>query len=178
MSNQEAYPSTPSPQGTPDPPAPPPTPATPSSALPEKFTLIERKGDLFVDAPSTDALAHCVSQDLRMGKGIADIFKKKFNGVEELKAQKRVVGQVAYLQRDDRYIFYVITKSGVYDKPTQKDFETSLIELRRMCEKFGVNGLSIPRIGTGLDGLSLDFVKDSINKAFEGSSVKVTMFYL
>ncbi|CAI2162646.1 6942_t:CDS:1 [Funneliformis geosporum] len=176
MSNlpRETYPSTPSPQETP---APPPTPATPS-ATSEKFTLVERKGDLFTDSPSTDALAHCVSRDLRMGKGIADFFKKKFNGVENLKAQKCEVGQVAYLQRDGRYIFYVITKSGVYDKPAQKDFENSLIELRRMCEKFGVKGLSIPRIGTGLDGLSLEFVRNSINKAFEGSSVNVTMFYL
>ena len=44
------------------------------------------KGDLF-DCPETDSLVHCVSEDLRMGKGIAVTFKKKFGGVEELEAQ-------------------------------------------------------------------------------------------
>jgi O-acetyl-ADP-ribose deacetylase (regulator of RNase III) len=169
----DSYPSTPPPQETP---APPPTPATPSSL--EKFTFTERQGDLFVDASLTDALAHCVSQDLRMGKGIADIFKKKYGGLSELKAQQRKVGQVAYLQRDDRYIFYLITKYGVYDKPAHDDFENSLVELRRLCEQLGVKGLSVPRIGTGLDGLSLNFVKDAINRAFDGSNIRVTMFYL
>lgn len=172
-----SYPSTPPPQETP---APPPTPATPLSSATsiEKFTFTERQGDLFTDAPPTDALAHCVSQDLRMGKGIAYMFKKKYDGLNELKAQQCKVGQVAYLQRDNRHIFYLITKYYVYDKPDRKDFETSLMGLRRLCEQLGVRGLSVPRIGTGLDGLSLSFVKNAINEAFEGSNIKVTMFYL
>lgn len=41
------------------------------------------KGDLF-SCPSTDALAHCISEDCRMGAGIAVLFKKKFGGVQEL----------------------------------------------------------------------------------------------
>jgi O-acetyl-ADP-ribose deacetylase (regulator of RNase III) len=171
-----SYPSTPPPQETP---APPPTPATPSLTTSiEKFTFTERQGDLFTDASPTDALAHCVSQDLRMGKGIADIFKKKYGGLNELKDQQCKVGQVAYLQRDNRYIFYLITKYYVYDKPDRKDFETSLVELRKLCEQLGVRGLSVPRIGTGLDRLSLSFVKNAINEAFEGSNIRVTMFYL
>src|SRR5581483_3487102 len=116
--------------------------------------------------------------DLRMGKGIAEIFKRKYGRVKELKDQKRKVGQVAYLQHENRYVFYIITKKIVYDKPTEDDFEKSLVELRRMCDQFGVKGLSIPQIGTGLDELSLEFVKGAINKAFEGSTIKVTMFSL
>lgn len=41
------------------------------------------KGDLF-SCPATDALAHCISEDCRMGAGIAVLFKKKFGGVQEL----------------------------------------------------------------------------------------------
>ncbi|XP_059723594.1 ADP-ribose glycohydrolase OARD1 isoform X2 [Haemorhous mexicanus] len=41
------------------------------------------KGDLF-SCPGTDALAHCISEDCRMGAGIAVLFKKKFGGVQEL----------------------------------------------------------------------------------------------
>lgn len=45
------------------------------------------KGDLF-SCPPTDALAHCISEDCRMGAGIAVLFKKKFGGVEELLGQR------------------------------------------------------------------------------------------
>lgn len=45
------------------------------------------KGDLF-SCPQTDALAHCISEDCRMGAGIAVLFKKKFGGVQELLDQR------------------------------------------------------------------------------------------
>ena len=52
------------------------------------FSLLSTAGDLFACSAS---LAHCVSQDLHMGKGIAAIFKKKFGGVGQLKAQSKCV---------------------------------------------------------------------------------------
>lgn len=45
------------------------------------------KGDLF-SCPQTDSLAHCISEDCRMGAGIAVLFKKKFGGVQELLDQR------------------------------------------------------------------------------------------
>ena len=44
------------------------------------------KGDLF-GCPETSSLAHCISEDIRMGKGIAVIFKNKFGGIQDLKNQ-------------------------------------------------------------------------------------------
>ena len=54
------------------------------------FTFI--KGDLF-SAPLDASLAHCVSEDFRMGKGIATEFKKRFEGINELLTQskKRII---------------------------------------------------------------------------------------
>lgn len=43
-------------------------------------------GNLF-SCPEDEALAHCISEDCRMGAGIAVSFKQKFKGVEELKEQ-------------------------------------------------------------------------------------------
>ena len=51
--------------------------------------LHHKTGDLF-SCPETDSLAHCVSKDLAMGKGIAVIFKKTFGDVEELRAQSKL----------------------------------------------------------------------------------------
>jgi hypothetical protein len=49
-----------------------------------KFALKEMNGDLFTAKCS---MAHCVAEDLRMGAGIAVMFKKLFGRVDELKAQ-------------------------------------------------------------------------------------------
>ena len=50
--------------------------------------IIEKTGDLFTCPPST-SMAHCVSEDLSMSKGIAVIFKNKFKGIDQLKAQSK-----------------------------------------------------------------------------------------
>ena len=57
-----------------------------SPAVSRKVHLSEVKGDLF-SCPSSASLAHCVSEDMHMGKGIATLFKQKFGGVGELKSQ-------------------------------------------------------------------------------------------
>jgi len=36
-------------------------------------------------------LAHCISHDLALGKGIALLFKNKFGGINELKLQQKEV---------------------------------------------------------------------------------------
>ena len=51
-----------------------------------KLHFSEVRGDLF-SCPATASLAHCVSEDMAMGKGIATVFKKRFGGVRELKEQ-------------------------------------------------------------------------------------------
>lgn len=51
-----------------------------------KPRIVELKGDLF-SVPSNVALAHCVSADMQMSKGIAVLFRDKFKNVENLKKQ-------------------------------------------------------------------------------------------
>uniref|UniRef100_A0A3B3Z374 Macro domain-containing protein n=1 Tax=Poecilia mexicana TaxID=48701 RepID=A0A3B3Z374_9TELE len=63
-------------------------------------------GDLF-SCPRDESLAHCISEDCRMGAGIAVMFKKKFGRVSELKEQKKLPGQCAVLAHDQRFIYYL-----------------------------------------------------------------------
>ena len=52
-----------------------------------KLKLEEKRGrDLFT-CPESASLAHCVSRDLSMSKGVAVAFKEKFKGVSSLKEQ-------------------------------------------------------------------------------------------
>ncbi|KGL79430.1 O-acetyl-ADP-ribose deacetylase 1, partial [Tinamus guttatus] len=135
------------------------------------------KGDLF-SCPQTDALAHCISEDCRMGAGIAVIFKKKFGGVQELLEQHKKTGEVAVLQRDDRYIYYLITKEKVSHKPTYETMRKSLEAMKSHCLSNGVTDISMPRIGCGLDGLDWNKVSEILGEVFEDTDIKITVYTL
>ncbi|CAF4467198.1 unnamed protein product, partial [Adineta steineri] len=79
----------------------------------------EIDGDLFSVA-SNVSLAHCVSQDMSMSKGIATLFRNKFGQINELKNQNVSVGGCAYITSNDRHIFYLVTKEKYFYKPTMK----------------------------------------------------------
>ncbi|RLV96907.1 hypothetical protein DV515_00012321 [Chloebia gouldiae] len=135
------------------------------------------KGDLF-SCPGTDALAHCISEDCRMGAGIAVLFKKKFGGVQELLDQKKKTGEVAVLQRDERYIYYLITKQKVSHKPTYESMQKSLEAMKAHCLNNGVTDISMPRIGCGLDGLQWEKVSAILEEVFENTDIKITVYSL
>ncbi len=75
---------------------------------PDSFCFHYVNGDLFQSKDSS--LAHCVSSDLRMGAGIARSFRDFFGRVEELRSRKPKVGSCLFLQQNNRYIFYLVTK--------------------------------------------------------------------
>jgi O-acetyl-ADP-ribose deacetylase (regulator of RNase III) len=138
--------------------------------------LEERKGDLF-SAPAAVALAHCVSRDLAMGKGIAIAFKSRFGHVRELVDQKRGVGEVAHIKHEGRIVFYLITKDRYWRKPTYATLTASLIELRRLCATLAVTEIAIPRIGCGLDGLPWPSVRAIIQRELvDAARLTVTVY--
>ncbi|KAM6232510.1 ADP-ribose glycohydrolase OARD1 isoform 1-T1 [Spheniscus humboldti] len=135
------------------------------------------KGDLF-SCPQTDSLAHCISEDCRMGAGIAVLFKKKFGGVQELLDQQKKTGEVAVLQREDRYIYYLITKKKVSHKPTYESMRKSLEAMKAHCLNNGVTDISMPRIGCGLDRLDWNKVSAILGEVFEDTDIKITVYTL
>lgn len=154
-----------------------PPPYAPTSVAPSPAPLVlqEVTGDLF-SAPEDFALAHCVAADFRMSAGIATRFKAKFGDVDHLLRQGRKVGQVAFLRKGNRYVFYLITKNESHLKPTLKSLRKAVYELRRHCDEFKVANLAIPRLGCGLDQLDWPTVRQIIAKAFRNSATKVTVY--
>lgn len=82
--------------------------------------------------------------------------------------QRRNVGDVAYLQQDGRFIYYLITKDLSYKKPTYNSLTSAIIKLRDFIVKHGIKKLAIPRIGCGLDKLYWPKVKNIIMGTFQG----------
>lgn len=135
--------------------------------------VMEVWGDVFA---MPTALAHAVSSDFHMSAGVADGFREYFGCVQYLKDQRRGVGEVAYLQHNSTYIFYLITKQNYYDKYISLDSVSNcLSNLRELCVSLGVREVSMPRIGCGLDLLSWSNVYPRIVNSFRGCSVRVTV---
>lgn len=140
--------------------------------------LQEIQGDLF-SCDASYSLAHCVSEDLKMGKGIAVAFREKFGCVEALKAQGRGTGSVAILKDEEngRFVYYLITKSRYYHRPTYDSLRASLVAMRDHAIANGVNTIAMPRIGCGLDKLKWTQVKAMINEIFtEEHNIAIKVF--
>ncbi|XP_070824794.1 ADP-ribose glycohydrolase OARD1-like [Chaetodon trifascialis] len=134
-------------------------------------------GNLF-SCSEDEALAHCISEDCRMGAGIAVLFKQRFKGVEELKAQKKLTGQCAVLKRDGRFVYYLITKKKACQKPTYDSLRRSLEDMKSHCELNGVTRISMPRIGCGLDRLVWDKVSVILEQVFKHTNISITVYSL
>lgn len=137
----------------------------------------EKRGDLF-SCPTSHSLAHCISEDVRMGKGIAVLFKKKFGGVEEIKRQGVKPGGVAVLERGERFVYYLITKIKYSDKPTYDSLRSSLEAMKEHCIKHKVKQLAMPRIGCGLDLLKWEEVSVILIETFHDTDINITVYSL
>lgn len=123
------------------------------------ITINEIKGNLF---ESSDSLAHCVSHDFSMSKGIALTFNNLFGYKDELKSTNTKIGGVAILTLNTRYIYYLVTKENYWDKPTYNNLRLSIQTLFISCVQHNIKSLSIPKLGCGLDKLQWTQVKQII----------------
>ena len=147
--------------------------------------IIEVKGDLF-SCPKIVSLAHCVSEDLRLGKGIAKIFRDKFGGIDEMRRQSVKTGGVAVLRRPggNAFVFSLVTKEKFWQKPTYDSLRMSLKSMREHMRANDVQEVAMPRIGCGLDGLQWNSVRKVIDEVFQvdqyasGPPIRVRIYSL
>ncbi|CAB3359466.1 Hypothetical predicted protein [Cloeon dipterum] len=139
-----------------------------------QLRLLELSGDLFTCPYS---LVHCVAEDFYMGGGIAVQFKEKFGGREQLYQQRKKVGQVAYLNCHDRFIFCLVTKKNSrFCTPRLEDIQSCLNELRRLCEGLRINQLAMPRICCGKDRFNWDVIRREIVSVFGEMDMVIRVF--
>eukprot|EP00483_Globobulimina_turgida_P004593 UN04602 len=113
-----------------------------------------------------------------MGKGIAVIFKKTFGGVATLRKQKVKIGECAILLRQNRYIYYLITKERYFHKPSYYSMTQSLKYMKNHAVIHNVKHISMPKIGCGLDRLQWNKVEQIIKNVFKNTDIKITVYQL
>ena len=163
---------------TPHPVPQPPNPsslANPNTEV-QTFEYHEKVGDIF---SSSVSLAHCVSSDYKMSAGIARTFRRKYP-TNYLKLdtlhQKSLCPQ--FLESSQRYIYHLLTKVRVFDKPTYCSLRTSLVALRRHAEDNDVKAVSMPKLGCGIDQLEWHLVRIMLKEEFATSQIRLTVYML
>lgn len=127
--------------------------------------------DLF-SVPEDYYLAHCISADFGMGKGIVVEFNKRFN----MKQKISKLYPDGFRYSDGCYepigcilidrVFNLITKKRYFDKPTYYTLEGALYFMREICQDNDIKKVAMPAIGCGLDRLNWNKVSEIIKKMF------------
>lgn len=143
----------------------------------------EEQRDLF--SVSDDYyLVQCISADLAMGAGIAVQFNKHFNTRENLRRSHynilsewdKSLAKGFCIQ--DGKVFNLVTKRNYYQKPTKKTILNSLVDLRKQVLKQRIRLLAMPKIGSGLDKMNWNLVRNLIKYTFNDINVKIVVCYM
>ncbi len=123
-------------------------------------------------------LAHCISADFGMGKGIVVEFNKRFDMKNKLQTKypnfvndyhHYKYGGMALIEGR---VINLITKERYWEKPTYETLRNALniakIRLPLECKK-----IAMPVIGCGLDRLEWSKVSDIIKDVFSDTDIEI-----
>ena len=142
------------------------------------MTYREEIRDLFA-VPEDYYLAHCISADFGMGRGIVVEFNKRF----DMKKKIQILFS-GYLEEfiDNKYksdclmvgrVFNLITKERYWQKPTYETMRGALEMMRKLALKNSVNKIAMPIIGCGLDKLQWGKVSEIIKDVFNDTDIEI-----
>lgn len=124
-------------------------------------------------------LAHCISADFGMGKGIVVEFNKRFDMKNKLQAKdpdylyrynRHKIGGDCIL--DDR-VLNLITKERYFHKPTIITMRLALQKMKKICMENNIVKIAMPTIGAGLDRLSWSEVSGQIRLIFDDTDIEI-----
>jgi O-acetyl-ADP-ribose deacetylase (regulator of RNase III) len=139
-----------------------------------QFRLVMAIGDIFTMS-SSYSLAHSISKDCKLSRGIARMFKSNFGRVDEIRDQKTDTGGVAILDLGQRVIYNLVTKERDPDKSIYDSISRALKAMQRDAIERNVKKIAMPRIGCGPDWLEWEHVKDILVSVFKDTDIEITV---
>lgn len=149
-------------------------------------SMLYKPGNLLKYYGSGWYIAHCISLDCALGTAgngkiipcVARTLDERLGirqtllGMNVPAANK--VGDCVLTQR----VFNLITKDRYWEKPTYDTLRKSLENLVEQACEIGIKRIAMPKIGSGLDRLDFDQVRDILNAVFANTDVEVHVCYL
>lgn len=139
----------------------------------------EEKHDLF-SVPDDYYLAHCISADFALGKGIAVEFNKRFNMKLKLKDEfLNFIDEYMHRYKLDAEcilidrVLNIVTKERYYQKPTYNSMKQALEMMKVACVANNIHKVAMPKIGCGLDRLEWDKVSEIIQDVFKDTDIEI-----
>lgn len=134
--------------------------------------------DLFT-VPEEYYLAHCISADFGMGKGIVIEFNKRFDMKRKL--QSKYPDYVNEWHHNnwcgdcilEGRVLNLITKERYFHKPTYESLKSALLVCHSECIWNDITKIAMPIIGCGLDRLQWDKVSEIIKDIFKDTDIEI-----
>lgn len=138
----------------------------------------EETRDLFT-VPEEYYLAHCISADFGMGKGIVVEFNKRFDMKRKL--QSKYTDYINEWHRRkwsfncilEGRVFNLITKERYFHKPTYDSLYGALNLMKFISVQKSITKIAMPIIGCGLDRLQWDKVSVIIKEIFDDTDIEI-----
>ena len=130
---------------------------------------------------ATACIAHCVSSDFAMAKGLASAIACCYSELQELRQlpiNNFPPGSlVTYFdQQHQRFIYNLVTKRRFFYEPTYGTLELSLQALEQHLKRHNIHELAIPTLGCGYDQLHWPTVFSILFKVFSSTHNAITIF--
>ncbi|CAH1709004.1 unnamed protein product [Aphis gossypii] len=137
----------------------------------------ELKGSIF-NCPDNFAIAHCISADLKMNKGITNLICKVYGDTSpQLALQELNVGNTIPINNNNKTIFHLITKKLYYHKPKYEDLKTSVHNLKLEAIRLNILKIAIPTLISGPHEFSWSIIKQLIYSEFENTNIEIYIYH-
>ena len=138
----------------------------------------EKRKDLFT-CPEEYYLAHCISADFNMDRGIVTEFNKRFALGSRLHS-----AHPGYLRRWQNQrmesdcivcgrVINLVTKERFFQRPTNRTLRGALLRMKEECLRLDIRKVAMPLIGCGLDRLKWSQVSPMIRDIFADTEMEI-----
>lgn len=141
------------------------------SRIRPNFQLISTDDDIF-EKPNN--LLHCISLDLKLGKGFAKQIDQNFCSKEFLiqQKEKNKYFRIQPIWNNKYILIHLITKKEYFSKPLLEDIKLALLELKRYLIQNEIFEIHLPKISSGLDKIPFQEIEHLINEIFIDTHIK------
>jgi O-acetyl-ADP-ribose deacetylase (regulator of RNase III) len=117
---------------------------------------------------------HCLSEDLKMGKGISLELKNKFNLGEKFRKIRTVKIGDAILTDN---VFNLIIRKKVWDIPNYDTLKTVLENMKTTCLNNNIKRIALCKFTQDVEGLDWSKSKHIIETIFENTDIEIQVRY-